>query len=298
MRSFQKIFAGLVCMAFVLIISAIPAKAATVTKELDYVTGSHTINRDINGDNKKDQITVNVAKNSYDMVNSIKVSVNGKSALTISKNSGSYYGASVYYIKMSKSKEFLQIIGLGDNDWRAVNAIYQYNKKTGKLKRVLELASGLSSAGNVVKATSKSIQIGHSYQTPETGWVNWKYTYTFKNGQFKLKSSTAAVKSSLTTYDNGDGYTKYFKKNKFKAMKSLTFYTSTSQKKKAFTAKKGNVLTLKKIKVSGKKVYMQFQLGKKTGWKKVDNDYSKVYSFNMNGMTGGWFYGVGVRLAG
>lgn len=298
MRSFQKIFAGLVCMAFVLIISAIPAKAATVTKELDYVTGRHTINRDINGDNKKDEITVNAARNSYYMVNSIKVSVNGKNALTISKNSGSYYGVSVYYIKMSKTKEFLQIIGLGDNNWKAVNAIYQYNKKTGKMKKVLELTSGLNSAGSVEKATSKNIQIGHSYQTPETARVNWKYTYTFKNGKFKLKSSTAAVKSSLTTYDNGDGYFKYFKKSKFKAMKSLTFYTSTSQKKKAFTARKGNVLTLKKIKVSGKKVYMQFQLGKKTGWKKVDNDYSKIYNYTMNGVTGGWFYGVRDRLAG
>ncbi len=285
-------------MAFVLIVSAIPAKAATVTKDLDYVMGSHTFQRDIDGDNKKDKITVNAVQNSYSMVQSIKVSVNGKSALTISGNSETCYGVSVYYIKMSKTKEFLQIMGHGDDNWRTVNAIYRYNKKTGKLKKVLELTSGLSSAGNVVKATSKSIQIGHSYQTPETGWVNWKYTYTFKNGKFKLKSGTAAVKSSLTTYDNGDGYLKYFKKNKFKAMKQLTFYTSTSQKKKAFTARKGNVLTLKKIKISGKKIYMQFQLGKKKGWKKVDNDYSKVYSYTMNGVTGGWFYGVRERLAG
>ena len=286
-------------MTFIFIVSVLPSEAASVKRVMYYGSGSNTISCDITGDGKNDKIKINANTDSDGWyIQSIKVSVNGKSALTITKNAGAYYGVDVNYIKMSGSKKFLQIIGYGDSGWRAVNEVYQYDSKSRKLKNVLSLTTGLNSAGSVVKATSKSIQVAHSYQLPETGRVNWKYTYTWKNGKFRLKSSTAPVKSSLNTYDNGDGYVKYFKKSRFKAMKSLTLYTSTSQKKKAFTTKKGKVLTLKKIKVSGKKIYMQFQYGSKTGWKKVDNDYTKVYNYGASGVSGGWFYGVQCRLAG
>ncbi len=250
----------------------IPVRAASLDKVFDYDDRNLTFYKDITGDGKKDEITVKTNLNQYDMIQSTQVFVKGKKALTITKNAGYYYSVDVNYLKMSKSKEFLQIIGYGDNEWRAVNAIYRYDKKNGKLKKVLDLTNGINSASDVVKVTSKNIQVQHSYQPTETGWVNWKYTYIFKNGKFKLKKSTASVKSSLNEYDNGDGYFKYFKDSKFKASKSLTFYTSTSQKKKAFTAKKGSVLKLKKIKVSGKKVYTDQGTG--------------------------WFYGVACRLAG
>ncbi|HCT93165.1 MAG TPA: hypothetical protein DF613_17535 [Lachnospiraceae bacterium] len=153
-------------------------------------------------------------------------------------------------------------------------------------------------AGDVVKATGKSIQVVNSLQPMETGWINWKYTYTYKNGKFKLKSSTAAAKSSLGNhaYDE-DGYRALFKKNKYVVANTRSFYTGTDLKKVAFTAERNDKLTLKKIKISGDKVYLQFQKGKKTGWQQVDN--SGVYDFRSSdpGSTG-WFYGVYKRLVG
>lgn len=301
MSKLKHFVVGLSVMAIILFVALVPAEAASgsVSRVLNYVTGSHSFNRDVTGDGKADKVVVNANMNSDHRVKSVQVSVNGTNALTITRNSECYYGVTVNYIKMSKTKVFLQILGYGDNDCRAVNSIYRYDNKTGRFNSVLSLSSGLYSADRVVSATSTSITVQHYYQPVETGGVNWKYTYVFKNGKYKLKSSVATVKSSLNLYDNGDGYFKYFKNSKFKAAKSLTFYTGTSQKKKAFTVKKGAVLQLKKIKVSGKKIYMQFQYGSKTGWKKVENSYTKVYKYNrVTGKTIGWFYGVYERLAG
>lgn len=199
----------------------------------------------------------------------------------------------------SKSKTFLQIISHTDNDDHTFNRIYRYDNKKKKLVPALDLYNGgLSTAEDVVKATGKEIQIRHRLQPEETGWINWKFTYTYKKGIFKLKPSTASVKSSLGRMAAGqDDYGKYFEKNQFIAAKPLTFYTDTSLNKTAFTARKQDKLTLKKIKVSGSRVYLQFQKGKKTGWRRANQ--SDVYNFKSSDPAStGWFYGVFNRLAG
>ena len=68
-----------------------------------------------------------------------------------------------------------------------------------------------------------------------------------------------------------------------------TFYTSSNLKKKAYTTKKGDVLTLQKVKIVGKKMYLSFKKNGKTGWQRIKSIYSG---------SNYWFYGVNNRLAG
>ena len=182
-----------------------------------------------------------------------------------------------------------------------MNGIYKYNNKTKKLVRVLNLKQYPLQAYQVTGATSSEIKVKFGGQPIETGWINCKYTFVYKNGGFKLKSNTTAAQTMFKNYDyNPDGYGKYFKDNKFKTSKKLKFYTNTNLNKVSYTAKKGAVLKLKKVKMVGSKVYLQFQSGKKTGWRKVFNN--NVYNYSLENWEdvskSGWFYGVYNRLAG
>lgn len=266
-KKLEKIFACVFFAVFVFIIGVAPVHAASVTKVLSNASTSKTFYKDITGDGTADRITVNLSSKNYSL--STQFTVNGKSALTISDDI--YYECvSVYYIQMSQSREFIQIIGGNENYNPVLNVIYKYNNETGKFIKVLGLSDDKHAyigAREPVKVTSSSIQISCWYQFPETGTIGWKYTYQFKNGKFKIKNKTAVVTWSLSN------------NNKFTTAKSLKFYTTTSQKKVSFTAKKGQVVRLLKIKMVGNKLYMQFQLGKKKGWKRVGDrsNYNKWF---------------------
>jgi len=303
-KMWKKLLFTTLSMLFAFMIFYIPSEAAEVKTVGNYMQKDVTYKRDITGDNKKDTIKfdlVKPSKNSYE-VYKLNVYVNGKKALTINP-AHEYPSFSVKYIKMSKTKKFLQIYATGDNDYPILNGIYKYNNKTKKLVRVLNLNKYPLEAHGVTSATSSQIKVKFMGQPAETGWIECKFTFTYKNGSFKLKSNTTTVKSLFAksgySYDP-DGYGKYFKENKFKTSKKLKFYTTTSLKKVSFTAKKGTVLKLKKIKMVNSKVYLQFQYGNKTGWRKVFND--NVYDFTLDDWEdvpkSGWFYGVYNRLAG
>lgn len=299
MRNRKKLF----CMTFLffalcLVFRPVSAQAATLEKVTSGRT-SATFSRDLTGDGTAEKITVTAKGKYYDYYKKIAVSVNGKNAATL-KASESFLDFEVQYLSMSKSKQFLIITARTDNGYERLHGIYRYNKKTKKLVEVLDLFFKYC-PGNayitVTKATSGSITAQYSYQYVETARICWNFVYTYKNGKFQLKSKQATVKSEvgITAPYYGDGYSKYFRKNQFKAAKSLTFYTSTSLSKKAFTAKKGDVVTLQKIRFSGKYAYLRFKKGSKTGWVRVGNSYASVYK---NGYKNGWFYGTGTRLAG
>ena len=149
-------------------------------------------------------------------------------------------------------------------------------------------------AQNATSASGSQIKVFYTAQPCETGWIECTYTFVFKNGKFKLKSNTASVKSLFTRHVVNDKYGKYLAKNQFVADKTLKFYKNSNLKKFAFTAKKGDVVTLKKIKIAGEKTYLQFKKGSKSGWVKVFNDYTSVYPDNEHG----WFGGILYRLAG
>lgn len=279
---------------FVLVLSVLlggnPVKAAGIENLCDYTSKNTTASADITGDNKKDTIQLKMTRdNESGFIQKLRVFVNGTKALTL-RDKDSYYHLSVTYIHMTRKKNLLQITGRGDNDYCTFNSIYRYDSKNKKLVRVLDLTSNyLLADGQVIKATGKKIVIDHGFQPSETGWLRWKYSYVYKNNKFKRSSDTAAVKSSLGDYMSKDGYGKYFANNQFVAARSIRFYSSTKMNKTAFSAKKGDVLTLKKIKISGSKMYLQYQNGTKTGWIEVNK---RGY------MDKPFFYGVNERLAG
>ena len=290
----KKISKLMLSGVFVLVLSVLlggnPVKAASVENLCDYTSKNTTVSADITGDNIKDTIQFKMTPDKEcGYIQKLRVFVNGTKTLTV-KEKDSYYHISATWIHMSKTKNLLQIIGRGDNDYCTFNSIYRYDSGTKKLVRVLDLTSNsLLADGQVMKATSKKIVIDHGFQPSETGWLRWKYSYVYKNNKLKRSSDTAAVKSSLGIGTQKDGYGKYFAKNQFIAARTIRFYTGTKMNKTAFSARKGDILTLKKVKISGSRMYLQYQSGRKTGWMEV----------NKNGyMENPFFYGVNERLAG
>lgn len=288
-RKIRKLLAGTV---FVLSLCAIlgggQVQAASKPKTLcKNASNNVSFSADLTGNGKKDSIKLKLTKDKYHPpIKKVRVYVNGKKALTINDKAGSY-SVDVHYIHMSKTKNFLQIQTTWNNGIHNVNNIYRYDSKKKKLVKVLDLSNEFARPGAAVKVKGSQVQIGYSYQPPETGWIHWNYTYIYKNGKFRLKSNTATVKSSLgNPSSRPDNYGKYFKKSQFVAAKPLSFYSSTDLKTVSLTAKRNDVLSLKKIKIVGRNMYLQFKKGNAAGWHKVHNGTSQ------------WFYGVSSRLAG
>ena len=292
MNKIQKmLLSGLFVLVLSILLGGNPVKAASCVESLcDYTSKNTTVSADLTGDAQKDTIQFKMTLDKEcGYIQKLRVFVNGTKALTV-KEKDSYYHITATYIQMTRTKNFLQITGRGDNDYCTFNSIYRYDSKNKKLIRVLDLTSNnLLADGQVVKATGKKIVIDHGFQPSETGWLRWKYSYVYKNNKFKRSSDTASVKSSLGDFMSKDGYGKYFANNQFVAARSIRFYSSTKMNKTAFSAKKGDVLTLKKIKISGSKMYLQYQNGTKTGWIEVNK---RGY------MEKPFFYGVNERLAG
>lgn len=280
---------------------SLSVQAAGVSKVIDYTVNYTTkkpvFKKDVTGDGKADTVNLTYTKTDSDYLDKVNVMINGKKAATV--DAKYCYGVVVNYISMSKSKVFLQIYTLTDGDYIVNNGIYKYNKGTKKLKKILDLnkVSGGSYIGamDVTSASSSQIKVACRVQPPETGCIEFTYTFTYKNGKFVLNSNSVAAKSMFIRMPGYDQYAKYFKKNQFVAFKTLKFYKDTKLKKVSFTAAKGNILKLQKIKISGKKTYVQFKKGTKTGWIRVFNDYPVVYP---NYDNSGWFHGVIYRLAG
>lgn len=291
-------------MILMLLFWRIPAQAGYVTEIAPYLIKSKTFYQDITRDGKPDKIRLKVITDEAygESVEKVKVYVNGKNAGTIQYEAYSNCGIKVYYIYMSQNREFLQICEASGNDYVGTNELYSYQASTGKLKKVCTFPREAMNIRNVVSASSSRIQVLVTGQPTETGWIQGELTYVYKNGKFQLKSNVLPVKSLF--YKNGDissdQYAAYLNRNQYVVANKRAFYTTTGMKKKAFTAKRGDVLTLKKMKISGKKVYLQFQKGSKTGWQRVFRN--NVYDYSISDWDEiaktGWFYGIYQRLAG
>lgn len=264
-----------------------PTMANAATKKIPVQSKNvYSTSADINGDGKVDAIKI-TTKKSKDYVSKITVSVNKKTAYTKTLKEGSVSYISAKYASMSKSKEFIQIIGYGDNDVLAMNQIYKYNTKSKKLVSVSSLNKDITTAGEITAATKNYITIKHSNQSAEIGYITWTLPYKYTNNSIVPASFTSSnVKSIIGNYKK-DKYTALFNKNQFVTAKKLTFYNG---KKVAFSAPANKTLTLKSVTLSNGVVYVQFQYGKKTGWAHVN---TKNYNYKSP-----WFYGVNSRLVG
>ena len=188
------------------------------------------------------------------------------------------------YAKMTNKNEFIQLMGIGDNDYIVFNQIYKYNNTSKKLYSVSKLDN---TACEIVSAKKNRLTLHHGEQPAETGWLTWKMSYKFRNNKLVLTNATTSTVKSTSGYSRKDSYSKLFRKNIFVTAKKLRFYNG---KKLAFTVPKGKQVTLKKLTLSKGNIYLQFQYGKKTGWISVNN---KNYDFESP-----YFKKVNSRLAG
>lgn len=265
----------MMCLSF-----STTTKAASVKN----IPVKKTISADITGDGKADQILIQTTMDKYDQVQKFKIKVNKKWALikTLSNQDVNYITAK--YAKMTNSKEFIQIIGIGPNDYVTFNQIYKYNNTSKKLY----LVSNLNDTANAItSATKNSLVLTHSTQPSETGWISWKMSYVFRNNKLVLSNSTTSTVKSIIGNGQKDYYSKLFQKNIFVTAKKMSFYNG---KKLAYSVPANTKVTLKKLTMSNGKIYLQFQYGKKTGWISVNN---KNYNYESP-----YFKAVNSRLAG
>ena len=273
--TFSFVFTVILCLSFSTLTNAASVKNIPIKK---------TISADITGDGKADKILITTSTDKDYYIKKLKVTVNNKVAFTKNCTNGGINRFSVKYAKMSNKNEVLQLMGIGDNDYIVFNQIYKYNNKSKKLYSVSKLDY---TACEIVSAKKNLLTLRHGDQPAETGWLNWKMNYKFRNNKLVLTSTTTStVKSIIGNYQN-DSYSKLFRKNIFVTAKKLRFYNGS---KLAFTVPKGKQVTLKKLTLSKNTMYLQFQYGKKTGWLRVNN---KDYNYESP-----YFKVVSRRLAG
>lgn len=265
----------MMCLSFSTMTDAASVKNIPVKK---------SFSADITGDGKADQILIQTTLDKYAQVQRFKITVNKKLALTkaLSNQDVNYIYAK--YAKMTNSKEFIQIIGIGPNDYVDFNQIYKYNNKSKKFYSVSNLDD---TANEITSAKKNSLTLTHSTQPSETGWLNWKMTYRFSKNKFVLSNATTSTVRSVIGNGQKDYYSKLFQKNIFITAKKLSFYNG---KKLAYSVPANTKVTLKKLTMSKDKIYLQFQYGKKTGWISVNN---KNYNYESP-----YFKIVNSRLAG
>ena len=95
---------------------------------------------------------------------------------------------------MTNKNEFLQLMGIGDNDYMVFNQIYKYNNTSKKLYSVSKLDD---TACEIVSAKKNSLTLHHGEQPAETGWLTWKMTYKFRNNKLVLTNTTTFTVKSL-----------------------------------------------------------------------------------------------------
>lgn len=287
--------------------AAVTAQSTTIKKNFVGMTEifatnwsslTKTISADLTGDNKNDKIKIKSTVNSYGYVKKLTVKVKGKTALTLKFDTYDTLNVSVDYVRQSKNREFLYIYGYGEDDYTTVCRIYTYNKKTGKLKCVLKADNSVKplAMAQLTSVTKKKITVYYSAQPLVTGYINWSYSYVYKNGKFKATSkSSSTVKCGCASISD-TAYRSYLENNQYVTQKKLKLYKTAGSKKVAATIKADKVVTLKKICVKNGKIWLKFSCGKKSGWIKVntikenytDAEYQKYYKNNTN-----WFYGIG-----
>lgn len=280
LKSFKALFSlalvFMMCLSFSTMTDAASVKNIPVKK---------TISADITGDGKADKILISTTADSDSYVKKVKVTVNKKVAFTKNCTDTSINYFTAKYAKISNKNEFIQLIGIGDNDYTVFNQIYKYNNKSKKLYSVANLDGTAQDISSVKK---NYLILNHSDQPSETGWINWKMTYKVRNNKLVVVNDTTTTVRSVIGNSQKDYYSKLFQKNIFVTAKKLRFYNGS---KLAYSVPANTKVTLKKLTLSSKgNIYLQFQYGKKTGWISVNN---KNYNFESP-----YFKIVNSRLAG
>ena len=295
----KKLSMAVFCFCAVVLLAgafAVPVHAKAAVKKTNILMSSSVTSCmvDLDGDGKKEKVEL---KTSFDddqvFFSTVRFYVDGKAALSFQNMQMTLVMAD--YVQMNESDIFLRVYTTTDNDCVITDRFYFYDpakKKLVEAAKLLEDVCGVMHArAEIQSVNSTEISVAYQMQFDEIGRVKWNSSYTVLNGKLKLKSNTMKVKSTHgDVMLNEDGYNSRFKKNQFQAMQKIRLYSNTDLKSVSYTAARGDVLKLIKMKYVGKSLYVQFSKGDKKGWMKLgqsrlDNPSSL-------------FYGVASRLAG
>lgn len=241
---------------------------------------------DLDGDGKKEKLSLKTEaeKGSGDLAEASLI-VNDKAALTFKKTQA--LSMTVDSVQLAEGDIYLRVLLTGANDFREFDCFYRYDADKKRMVKQVELMdSGRSGIALLESVKGMDIKVRYEQQFSEIGRVTWKSTYTSEDGKLKLKSASAPAKCVDPRTPDFDDYGKLFKKNQLQAAGPVKLYTDTTLKKASFTAKKGDILTLKKIKYVKGKFYVQLAKGKKSGWMQLKDRGDTL------------FEGVAERLAG
>lgn len=259
-----KIYLYCLCMAIMMLLMSSNVYGATLKSAT--VSKTKTYRWDLTHDGKADSVKFVIVKDNYNMINNLQIHVNGKKAYSISDLY--VYRIQIQYVKISNSKEFLYVVGRGDSNTPYIRKIFRYDTASQKLVEAADLSQYSGAVRGIKKVSGNRLTIAYECGISLAGRIKWNYIYEYNSAKkkFILKSSTAAVKCAFT-YDPGDGYTSYFKKNMYKTAKYITVYSDKLCTKNRSVIPAGKWMTMNKVFVNKTgKMSIQFKYGNKTVW--------------------------------
>ena len=261
--------------------------AATLdSKETFIPENGKTIYRDLNGDGKKEKIRfiLHMKKDRTEYIG-FSVYVNGKRAI---KKSVEFMDLKTRYISCSTKKSYIQIVAGLPGDYMAMNIIYSLSS-SGTLVEAADLGRADDMYVTILKVTANSITVKFSVQPYETGRVEWNFVYIPSGQKLKLKSNIVDIRSCIGSKDLSHVGDYFFIHNQFFTSIGRTYYTSTNLRNKSFTTEYSDIVTLKKVKIVNKKMYLKFSFEGKDGWIKMQEPRKSRWD---------WYLGVYQYLAG
>lgn len=231
---------------------------------------------DITGDQKKDTLLVRqIGHNGYAYDN-LEIYVNGKKQ-PLSTHLNYFFDAKIKLYTLENGKPFLYIDAAGDNGDGHVCALFQY--RSGSLKEVVDFSDffgeyGGHKTGEVVSVNKNSMKIRFYIMSFTTGPTQIDFDYVYTDGTLKPKS-TIGTHHSMRMLVNGTN-------RRGMAAKTIPVYRSAGGSSKAYTLRKGNVVTILRCKYEDGKMYIEVSYNGKKGWINAQKGYhgesSKLFS--------------------
>ena len=243
------------------------ANSNTNVKGMKYLQPGRTYSYDLDKDGKNEKIKYTKQSVNED-VEIVKVFINGKMSLNKRLNGS----ASLNLCNLNKKDKYIEFIlnAIGPSDIIEYMGIYRYNKQ--KVSQLFQV-KGDTLYGKMSLYRYKDFVLGTGntfYINADTPiWIRDLGSYYCKM-PFLIKGNKI-VANKVSAYDIfSPSTTNYKKRMKFELKKLVTVYkTSSKVKGKAFTLKKGDKITIDKIKPVKKSpatAYVRINKGKKKGW--------------------------------
>jgi len=235
-------------------------KAATKCISID--SGSGNSQYDITGNGKKDLI-----KNSSG--NNCALYINGKQVFK-PDNKAEYLSVKLYPLN-KKTIYFVISENYMESDEICGYSMYQY--KSGKLEKlcdfynpVVKNINNIYFGVNIEHISNNKVTVLCHNQFGVTVILYWKMAYQCQNGKWRIKGNSYKVTEAAAQY------------RKLTASMKINIYVKPGSKTILYTIKPGDIITVNRIYIKNKKVYIQAVNSKgETGWFKSPRKIAKYF---------------------